>query len=67
MMLLTDGADFNLLNKNGENVMHIITKECHYGLAQNLLNYVTKTLSKEAATKFVNQKNKVLLFHLFIA
>lgn len=64
MMLLLDGADFTHLNKHGENVMHIITKECHFPLAQNLLHHVIETSSKEAATKLVNQRNKVGIFFL---
>lgn len=58
MMLLMDGADFTLLNKLGENVMHIITKECHFSIAQNLLQHVVTSTSKEAATKLINQRNK---------
>lgn len=61
MMLLSDGADFTLLNKNGENVIHLITKECHFQLAQRLLQYVTETVSKDAASRLVNQRNKVSL------
>ena len=58
MMLLLEGADFTLLNANGENVMHILTKACHFQLTQNLLQFVTQKSSKDSATKLVNQRNK---------
>lgn len=58
-LLLNDGADYNLVNKNGENVLHIITKACHYGIAETVLQHVINTASNEAVTRLINQKNKV--------
>lgn len=58
-LLLTDGADYHMLNKLGENVLHIVCKECHFEIAQRLIQHVIATSSKEAATKLVNQPNKV--------
>lgn len=57
-LLLADGADHKILNKDGENVLHIVTKACHYAIAQILLQYTTTRLSKEAAAKMINQRNK---------
>ena len=58
LLLLSDGADFTLVNKVGENVLHIITKACHYGIATTLLQHILKRQSKDGVTKLVNQKNK---------
>lgn len=58
-LLLADQADFTILNKNGENVLHVVAKECHFGIAQRLLKHMLDLSGKDMVIKMINQKNKV--------
>lgn len=46
-----------MVNKTGENVLHIITRACHYGIAETVLQFIVKSAGAEAVTKLINQKN----------
>lgn len=57
-MLLMEGANYTVVNKYGENIIHIITKECHFEIAQRIIQHVNESAGKDATQRLVNQRNK---------
>ena len=47
--LIEEGAKPELMNNDGENVLHISVKECHSPIVNKIINYVRK--KKPAATQ----------------
>ena len=60
-LLLDAGADPMLQNEDGENVLHVTVKECHFPIAQHLMDFIMKKQSKPVAEQLINQQNKVQL------
>lgn len=40
--LIEEGAKPELMNNDGENVLHISVKECHFSIVNKIINYVHK-------------------------
>ncbi|RWS27838.1 ion channel nompc-like protein [Leptotrombidium deliense] len=59
IVLLSEGANPSLCNKKGENVLHVVVKECHFQVAQQLILHVINSSGKDTATKLINQKNEL--------
>lgn len=67
-LLLEDRANPSLQNNSGENVLQVSVKNCHYPIAESILQTVIEQSSKDDAKKLVNQSNKVnrdFQFHHF--
>ena len=58
-LLLEDKANCTLQNNLGENVLQIAVKNCHYPIAESILQNTIENYSKDDAKKLVNQANKV--------
>lgn len=58
-LLLDNNADYNKRDQNGDNILQVAVKNCHFKIAQRLLKEVKKLESDEAVTKLINQQNNV--------
>lgn len=67
-LLLEDGGNPQLQNNKGENSLHLCVRECHFSIAQALIQHITNKSSKEEAAKLINQQDKVkflfIVFHI---
>ena len=73
--LIEEGAKPELLNNEGENVLHISVKECHFPIVNKIINYVRKRrppatgdaaaagdqapVATDPVKELINQQNKV--------
>lgn len=58
-LLLEEGAQASLQNRTGENPLHEAVRQCHFLIAQQLIQHVLQADGKEPAQLLVNQLNKV--------
>ena len=72
--LIEEGAKPEVLNNDGENVLHISVKECHFLIVSKIINYVRKKRppangeagdqapavpEHDPVKELINQQNKV--------
>ena len=69
--LIEEGAKPEVLNNDGENVLHISVKECHFSIVNKIINYVRKRRPPangdqaravpdyDPVKELINQQNKV--------
>lgn len=76
--LIEEGAKPELINNDGENVLHISVKECHFPIVNKIINYVhkkkrtpasdgqetTSTEEYDPVKELINQQNKVFIIKI---